>query len=262
MPRLQKTCLAVTVVIVIGIAIVAYSNLRDRDTAEESNVVTIGEALSLYFKDNSRYPEDLDVLVEQYGLKQEQTQGYSYSPAYNYGSYGLGYTEETATEFRVMNLGGPPPTEMSHEALAADLVVELRMYYTGYGRYPDTLLELEIVYPKATERIEATRKEDFAYSVSEDKQSCSLDGRTIEPIPPLSPAKEKMIRDGKINYLTKILLKYREDNGRFPRTLQELVSSGYNGRHPITLHMDEFLKGEDFELREWRRSVFGWQENS
>ncbi len=69
MSRLRKTCLAIAVLIVIGIAIVAYSNLRDRHTTGGSNVVTIKEALSLYYKDNSRYPEDLDVFFEHIQIK-------------------------------------------------------------------------------------------------------------------------------------------------------------------------------------------------
>ncbi|MHC4744782.1 MAG: type IV pilin protein [Planctomycetota bacterium] len=228
MSKLRKTGLAIAVVAVIGIAIVAYTNLRDKYTTEESNVVTITEALSLYWKDNGRYPEDPAVLFEKYGLTQEQAEDYSYTPTDNYGSYGLDVTIETADGVILMTLGGPPPAEMSHEALASRLVSELRMYYSMNGRYPDTLLES--VEPRNTELRKAVKKDAFAYSIAEDKQSCSLDGRTIVPFPsPEQIAEGKYwIRKANIEILTQMLHTYREKTGRYPNTLQELAGSSRN----------------------------------
>jgi hypothetical protein len=52
------------------------------------------------------------------------------------------------------------------------------MYYSSHGRYPDTLLES--IGPGATLFKAAIEKEEFVYSVSEDKQSYSLDGKAVD----------------------------------------------------------------------------------
>ena len=246
MSGLRKSRLARAIVIVIGIATIGLLiNSLVRKRIEMGYVGTIRKTLSLYYKDNGRYPQDLGVLVKHYGLKQELTLNCYYFPSDNYGTYSLSYHDKYFWGFVTgfLKLRGPPPSEQSHEVLANSSRFELRFYYAKYGRYPDTLLEG--ITPQATELKAAIKKEEFVYSVSEDQQSYSLDGEESGPTSPsrLFPVWKDANREKRIYYLTLILKTYRKENGRYPETLKELTGSGIRYAH----RMDEILEGADFE---------------
>ncbi len=146
----------------------------------------------------------------------EQTQ---YIPGIGYGSYKIGQDG-----WFVRGIGGSPLSEMSREQMTIRLRIILKGYYSANGRYPKELHEIP---HKATgSEWEEIMRRGLAYSVSEDFQSFTLEGDTFGQ-PSTWPSEMRLLStEGKIQYLEINLNFFFKSNNRYPKNLQEMVSSG------------------------------------
>lgn len=222
----------------------AYNPHQSEENEIQEEEALVRKALSLYFAKHRQYPKDMEELVKESFLERGSVKHIAYWPEEGYGSYGLSCP---LPEGGCAILAGPPPREVSDEVLVAGWRERLRGYYLDHGQYPKDLQEIvqeieaesgcrssecnkaipEIFRHIASDQYEEFMKRGFDYSVSEDLQSFTLDGKTLG-IPSTWPSDTKLMStDSKMQTMERWLNIFFDYNKRYPRNLKEMVDDAH-----------------------------------
>ena len=226
------------IIMAVGVAVMMWLGvfsmyLSADDFVHELEIRNVKEALSSYFAEHHRYPESLDVFVEQSILQRDVQKHIEYFPRYGYGSYKACYKDE-----QIAVLFGPPFSEESQHVKLMRLQESLMRHYRRHSHFPKSLLEF--AHKSGSCCNQEISEGNYSYSVSEDLQSFTLEGDTFGAPPPRLSSKE-LDRVSRIGALAEALDGFQLRIGRYPKDLKELVSSD---AEPVGLR--KLLEGEDF----------------
>jgi hypothetical protein len=210
-----------------------FFDLKDEIISHETGILR--DTLASYYAEHGRYPGDLNILVEQYGLEKDVAKHFGYGHDLCYGSYRISFKGKPkgvgVGSYRTIY------SEMSDTAKLILLVRELKNYHVFNERFPEDLLEY--AHKEGLIFEDEIRGGKFIYSVSNDLQSFTLNGMTFWPVQG-HPDEEKV---AKINQLQDALDLYRLDTGRYPEDFQKLLESDLPFNFPL-YDIGQFLEDE------------------
>lgn len=227
-------------IIAVGVAVMMWLGVFSMHVSAGSDALVrnleirnVQEALSMYFAEHHRYPESLDIFFEQSILQGDVQKHIGYVPRYEYGSYEACYKDE-----QIAVLFGPPFSEESQHVKLMRLQESLMRHYRRHGHFPRSLLEF--AQKSGSCSTQEIGERGYSYTVSEDLQSFTLEGETFGAPPPWLSSK-KLDRVSRIGVLAEALDGFQLRNDRYPKDLEELVSSDAD---PVGLR--KLLEAEDF----------------
>ncbi len=218
MKAYKKRIILYSIASVIIVAMLYVTGALPTNFFDSGSSNPVLNALEEYFEEHQRYPTDLDVLVEQYGVDRDELKTYSYFPTDCYGSYWMSsrsYNEVTG-EIKASGHFGEPGRR-GREAKLRSLREHFRRFHSKNHYFPRDLKEFARKYVKNYER--EVVAENFSYSVSGDQQSFTIDGRTFGPAVK-NPDKSKAIRSLEVS-----LLGYEGEYEKLPEDLQDLIDA-------------------------------------
>ena len=108
-------------------------------TCSSAEINNVSQALSAYFTDHDRYPENLEALSGYAGIDSATSHHFSYSPEYGYGTYELTCSGEEGD------------AKQTRDANQVQLKIDLWSFYRDFGRFPKDVQAYESVFGETEE---------------------------------------------------------------------------------------------------------------